>query len=625
MIDAAVLLQFVDALEAILELGRAVQIIINDLVGIGGTIIVARQGIIVVLVQLHLQLGAVGDGDRLQIVAGATLVGIRIAAGDIVHIVQRSGGVAVNSQSIALGGQVNHILLVEVHVLASGEAGELSGVFILGAVNSDAAVLDTNGRTLIAIGTIVGEGLNSLGGRGSTGHRLDDIAADDGVILAQSHSQDSALGVLISVEAIEDLLVVVVIVIVIGVAQVVAVDIHQGDLNGSALVLQGVGQLVVHGIDLGIGVRTDHDGIHIVIVVLIGVNDVALTGNVGVGSQILVLAQLLAVEVHDGIFENVIRVQIHVVAVSDQLLQSLVGILDGVGVVNIVGVSADILAVIDPLGGGSTEIIGVVLSLQVAEVLLAELLRAAGILLIGGLVVAGVVLAGGTLHLSGGGLVGDGDVAHGDSAVVLVLHHGGLQGVEGVQAGLFTSHSGGADEVVVAVVQLDAQSALANGDGPVGAGVALDVAVIAQGAQQHLHEGIAGQSSGGTEGTVSITGDDAFLLAVRNVASEGVGGRNVAVGSGVSAQSAGGGGAQDQVADDLGGSATGQGVLGIESAVFVALNNAQSGHHVNSFFVLDLAVVREVLGTGRDSDQRHGHRQSQNQRKELLHGIFSSF
>ena len=105
------------------------------------------------------------------------------------------------------------------------------------------------------------------------------------------------------------------------------------------------------------------------------------------------------------------------------------------------------------------------------------------------------------------------------------------------------------------------RSALANGDGPVGAGVALDVAVIAQGAQQHLHEGIAGQGSGGTEGTVSITGDDAFLLAVRNVASEGVGGGNVAVGSGVSAQSAGGGGAQDQVADDLGGSATGQGVL----------------------------------------------------------------
>ena len=72
-----------------------------------------------------------------------------------------------------------------------------------------------------------------------------------------------------------------------------------------------------------------------------------------------------------------------------------------------------------------------------------------------------------------------------------------------------------ADQVIS---QADVQSALSNVDGPVGASVALDLGVIAQSAQQHLHEGIAGQGVGGLEGAVSITGDDAFLLAVSNVA-----------------------------------------------------------------------------------------------------------
>ena len=83
-----------------------------------------------------------------------------------------------------------------------------------------------------------------------------------------------------------------------------------------------------------------------------------------------------------------------------------------------------------------------------------------------------------------------------------------------------------------------------------------------------------------------------------------------------------GGGAQDQVADDLGSSTTGQGALGIEGAVSIAADDADGGHHVDSFSIVDGAVIGEVLGAGADGDQRHGHNQSQNQRKELLHGVF---
>ena len=82
-----------------------------------------------------------------------------------------------------------------------------------------------------------------------------------------------------------------------------------------------------------------------------------------------------------------------------------------------------------------------------------------------------------------------------------------------------------------------------------------------------------------------------------------------------------GGGAQDQVADDLGRSPTGQGVLGLEAAVFIAIHNTDFGNHVDSFFVVQLFVVREFLGAGIDRDERHHHGQRQHQRKELLHGF----
>ena len=63
----------------------------------------------------------------------------------------------------------------------------------------------------------------------------------------------------------------------------------------------------------------------------------------------------------------------------------------------------------------------------------------------------------------------------------------------------------------------------------------------------------------------------------------------------------------------------------VEGTVGITVDNLSGGHHVNSFSLVDLAAVGEVLGTSADGDQRHGHHQSQYQRKELLHSGFSSF
>ena len=554
-------------------------------------------------------LGTVGDGNSLSIVGGGATRGLTIGASHIVDVLQSRHGSAVDGQSIALSGQVHGVLLVEVDVLAVLDAGHLSGIDVLGAVDGD-----------VTSGHVVGSILSNLAGSGgSTSDGIGNIAVQDGgvVLVGDSHGQNGILLIGIRIEAVQDLIVII-MVIIVG-ADVGAVDVLQLNADRSALVLQRRGQIIVNVVDLGIGVRTDDDGSNIVVVVLISLNDVALTGQGLHIIQVSVLAHQLAVAIHVSGVLDVLSGVVQVIAVGDQHGQILLGILNHIGGIGVVSIGADGVAIILPSGGGTAEVIGVSHALQLIEVLLGKLHLAVVLDIAVGLGGVGQLVSAVVANSDGAAVVGV------DSDLGVIVDHGGLHGVEGIQASLFTGDSVHANEVVVAVIQADADGALANGDGPVGTGVALDGAVIAQGTQQHLHEGIAGQRSAGLEGAVGITGDDALLLAVSNVAREVVGGRNVAVGSGVSAQSAGGGGPEDQVADDLSSRATGQSVLGVEGAVFVAVNDPHGGHHVNSFFVLNLAVVREVLGTGRDSDQRHGHRQSQNQRKELLHGIFSSF
>ena len=418
--------------------------------------------------------------------------------------------------------------------------------------------------------------------------------------LSQSHGLDLLGGLRVGVQDIGVILELLNSVKVLDAVHAVGLHILGSDLHIGVLVALG-GHGAVDGAHIGVH-QGDHDGVLIVIIEDLGQNAVGaelgvvvVLGDVhGSGD----LGVLNAVHIHGDVslVHGAAQVQIGVDLVH--------GDLGGVSSVSLLGVGADLLGLQTPHVGGTGEIVSAVGQLQVAEVTLGELHL---VVVSDGL----VLIAVGDILPAGSGV--DDDVAHDNGVLLVILDHGALQHVEGVQSGLLTGHGLGAHELVVAVVQANAHGLLDDGDLPVGAGVALDGAVIAQSAQQHLHERVAAQGAGGTEGAVSIAADDTLLRAVGDVAREGVGHGNILEGGGASAQSGGSGGAQDQVADDLGGRATGQDIIGTEVAVGITVDNTQGRDHIHSFFVGDLAAVREVLGARADSDQRHGHHQSKHQ------------
>ena len=571
------------------------------------------------IVQTQLMFHAIREGQGLSIVVlrAAGLLGVQ--AHNVVHIVQAHDGVAGHGQGIALGGQVNSVLLVEVHISAGNQAGELGRIGVAVAAHRDSAVLDAAAAVVVGQSVVIGVGLHSAGGRGSAGDRLHDIAVQDGVISVQGHGDGGALSVAAAV-AVQDILAVVVVVIVGAVAQRVAVNVHQIQSHGSALVLLRGRQVVIHGVDHGVGVRTDDDVGDIAVIVLIDLQDVALAGQILGGGVVLIIGVALhvhAVKVDIGGVQDLVIIIVQIIAVGHQVGQALVGVGHDQGGVSVVGIGAHVVTVIDPGGRGTAEVIGVRIGDQLGEVLLTELHQ---------LVLFDVAIrtGRGVGNLAAGRGVVDGHIAHNYSALLIILHHSGVDHVEGIQAGLLTGHGAAADEVVVAVIQADADGLLGDVDLPVGAGVVLDGAIIAQGAQQHLHKGVAGQGAGGTEGAVAIAGDDALLCAVGDVAREHVGGGHILEGCRRRAERAGGGGAEDQVADDLGSRAAGQGPVGTEGVIAVTVHDPQCGDHVDSFFVIDVAVIGEVHSARADSDQRHGHHQSEHQRKELLHVVCTS-
>ena len=525
---------------------------------------------------------------------------LAVNAGHIVHVVQVRTSGALHTDDIAVGGQVDGVFLVEVEVAGdavheTSGAVLVAGKLILGAVHGDGLVLTESGD-------FAGDSLGLV--------RSQDFIAE--LAVAEGHGQNSAL-VIGGGIAPQGLLGIVVLVVVV--VAVVAVQIGEGqDLGGAVAALSGA-DVGIDLVDLGNSVAGNHNGLHIAVVILVSLDDIA-HGNQLRGLHLIVIA----VQEVLGILGFGAAV-IHVAGAGDHLADVHIVVLHHISGVSLVGIGAHIVAIIDPLAGGTAEDVGVVLLLQVLEILLAELHQAVAV----ALAIDVAVGVGIVFHVLAGGSGVDGDVAHNDGVLLVILDHGGLQHVEGVQGGLLTGHSLGAHELVVAVVQTDAAGLLDDADLPVGAGVALDGAVIAQSAQQHLHERVAAQGAGGTEGAVSIAADDTLLRAVGDVAREGVGHGNILEGGGAGRQSRCSGGAQDQVADDLGGRATGQDIIGTEVAVGITVDNTQGRDHIHSFFVGDLAVVREVLGAGADGDQRHGHHQSKHQRKELLHWDFSSF
>ena len=542
----------------------------------------------VIVVSIHRLHGAVGHDQLNLILAEAAVAAlgvehIRVLRGVellLIHIDDHAVGIQIDD-IVALGGHAG--------LRAEGERNVL-GVLVLGIGQSQ----------VLAQGVLVEGALHGLGlhngldlvralGVGEQDHivflEVVGIGLKAGLAAGDGHRSRSvllgheALGVHDNI-GIGDLLFLG------GDGAHIGVDDADGDIVVVLIVEDLNGAAVSHQLVVGAGAG-DLDGVALGHGNIIGLDAVVID----LGVLVLLAHVEIAVDI----------TQLHVAGVSH---------------ISGVRIGADLVALESPLGGGTGEVVGGLGLVQLVEVALGKLQV--------GLVHVVVV---GALRNFLGLVAGDG---HGSAVDVnrglgVVLDHGGLQHVEGVQGSLLTGHGLGADELVVAVVQADTGSLLDDGHGPVGTGVALNGAVIAQSAQQHLHERIAAQGGGGTEGAVGVAVDDALLRAVGDVACEHVSHGHILEGSGVSAQVGSGGGPQDQVADDLGGGTAGQDFSGLEVAAGITVDNADAADDVDSFLVGDAAVITEVLGAGADGDQRHGHHQSQYQRKELLHWVFTSF
>ena len=154
----------------------------------------------------------------------------------------------------------------------------------------------------------------------------------------------------------------------------------------------------------------------------------------------------------------------------DQVVQILTGDLGGVLLYHQLGVhiSADVGLAILPVGGGTAEHIPDVVLLQVGEVLLGELqvLGTHGV---------GCRGTAAQQSLTGGG---HGGAADDDGGVVLVLDHGGLQGVESHLSGVLTGQLLGQNQALGGDASSDSSSG--DVDLPVVAHIVLALSVVAQ-------------------------------------------------------------------------------------------------------------------------------------------------
>ena len=217
------------------------------------------------------------------------------------------------------------------------------------------------------------------------------------------------------------------------------------------------------------------------------------------------------------------------------------------------------------------------------------------------------------------GLGGDGvlDVAGDD---VVIGDHPAIQSVVEHLGGVVAGQGGAGGGVVQTIIEAQGVSTGVGVDLPVGAGVALDPSIIAQGHQDHLGGLSHGHVAFRIEGAVALAGHDAQGGAVLDVVLGPVaGGVSVAVGDeltqhGVLA-------AVEDAADDGGHLSTADGVRGSIGAVVVAGDDAQGRQHGDSLFVDDVGAVAEIVSAhSRSADDHHGqnHDESQSQAESPL-------
>ena len=353
---------------------------------------------------------------------------------------------------------------------------------------------------------------------------------------------------------------------------------------------------------------------------------VFVAAEVGVDHLILIVilvADILAVDIDIEVDIAVAVYQLVVDIAADHVIQ--LALLSGgdEGAVRLLGISTDGAGTVSPADSGAAELVGVgLVFLQILKIVFAELLNVVAILGIGAVVVAlAVVDLLGRPADDDARTVTSGD---GSAAAAGVGHHVGLQGVQAHLGGALTAQAAAHHQPVL--VNAGGGGVRGNIHGPAGAGVALAVGIIAQGDQQHLGKGIAGELLGGVEVAVAGAGNDAQGDTVLNVGAAPAAGIHIGEGAAGTAE------AvrlitQEHAGNEGGGFLTGEDTVGVEGAVVVAVNDADGGHHVHGFLVADFTVVGEISRVC-DGDEAHGHDKRHHQREDLFqipHDGSSSF
>ena len=449
------------------------------------------------------------DRDGLHAAIQEDDIGIGILGGQVAGVALHAGeehilvglGVLLNADQVAVGIEdhiVGGVLQIGLAVVVQHLDVVLGGVGILigGALHGD---------ILVQLEAVDGGVRDNLGG-------------DHGLHLAGGHG-DEVLVVLLHVLHVD--IVILdrggILLLISGLDEIrilAGAEVVDGvDLNINLFVLG----IVVLGSDSQIGV--DDDDLHIVLGLVLALNpgDKDLRQNALLGGAHAVVVGALdnTVGEHGGVIlhlglavdvdgQHVILQMLHHV-LGDGVVQVLAGDLGGelshqIGVIQ---VGANDLLVVGPGVGGTAEVVNIRLQLQLGQVLLTKLdgvVIGVGELLLGD----GLSTGNGGGHIAGL-LVAQGDLGavDGDGGLLVVLNQRGLDSVQSHLSSLLTADLSGAEHLLQTVVQTDLHADGGHGDGPAGASEALQLAVIADGGEQHLGEGVAGQLAGGIEVAVA--------------------------------------------------------------------------------------------------------------------------
>ena len=181
---------------------------------------------------------------------------------------------------------------------------------------------------------------------------------------------------------------------------------------------------------------------------------------------------------------------------------------------------------------------------------------------------------------------------------------------------LKAGHSRVRGSVAVAVEQADLVGDLLDVDGPVGAAEAFDGSVVAERDEQHLRERRGGQLAVRVDLAAADAAHDALGSEVFHVAGGPVVGRQVGKAIATADHGLSGLVAEQQISDDLRALGTLERIRRTEAG-FVAAQDADGGHDVNRFGVVDVIRIR-ILGrssVGANRGQTQGHDQRQYQRE----------